>query len=73
MTPTLRNRVDHVVSEVARVREGVDVGRGERLGPIRAVDDCSGQSSNANYEISHPLVEELVSRITRSMACSGRG
>lgn len=61
---TLMRRTRHVVTEMTRVREGiVAVERGDwaRFG---ALMQASGQSSATDYEISHPLVEELVAEIT---------
>jgi len=56
----LMRRVEHVVSEVHRVRQGVsalEAGEWERFGVLMT---ASGRSSAANYEISHPQVERLV-------------
>lgn len=56
----LARRVEHVVSEVERVRQGVialDAADWERFGALMT---ASGRSSAVNYEISHPRVERLV-------------
>ncbi|HEV2129098.1 MAG TPA: galactokinase family protein [Thermomicrobiales bacterium] len=61
LSPTPRKRVQHVVSEVERVREGVKAiqsGDWPRFGELMT---ASGRSSAEEYEISHPAVEELVS------------
>jgi galactokinase len=60
LTPVLQRRVRHVVTETARVREGIEaVQRGDwtRFGQLMTE---SGRSSAIDYEISHPKVEELV-------------
>jgi galactokinase len=57
---TLKRRVRHVVTETNRVREGLDAmerGDWRRFGALMS---DSGRSSAEDYEISHPLVEELV-------------
>lgn len=56
----LTHRVEHVVSEVERVREGVgalETEDWERFGELMT---ASGRSSATVYDISHPRVEELV-------------
>jgi len=61
--PVLRRRVDHQVSEVDRVREGVAaIERSDwaRFGQLMVE---SGHSSDRNYEISHPTVETLVGQL----------
>ena len=61
--PTLTRRVQHVVSEVQRVREGraaAEAGDWTRFGELMTE---SGRSSSLDYEISHPLVDELVAEI----------
>ncbi len=60
LSPTLVRRVRHVVTETRRVREAEDVARQgdwERFGELM---NASGESSAVDYEISHPVVEELV-------------
>lgn len=59
----LTRRVDHIVSEVERVREGVEVveaGNWERFGGLMT---ASGRSSATDYDISHTRVEELVGEL----------
>ncbi len=56
----LGHRVDHVVSEVARVRAGVIAIEESDWTGFGLLMTESGRSSNTNYEISHPKVEELV-------------
>ncbi len=60
---TLLRRVRHVINETARVHEGVAAL--ERSDWIRfgALMIESGRSSAGDYEISHPVVEELVARL----------
>jgi galactokinase len=63
LDPALQRRVLHVVMEVDRVRAGIDaISRTDwdRFGQLMTE---SGQSSDANYEISHPKVEELVRQL----------
>ncbi len=53
-------RVEHVVTEVERVRRGEDaIAAGDWLA-FGTLMTASGRSSAGLYEISHPLVEELV-------------
>jgi galactokinase len=61
----LRHRVDHIVSEVARVREGVDAIEQRDWARFGALMNASGRSSATDYEISHPVVEELVAELVR--------
>ena len=57
---TLVARVEHVVTEVERVRRGEDaIAAGDWLA-FGTLMTASGRSSAGLYEISHPLVEELV-------------
>ncbi len=68
---TLRHRVDHVVSEVARVRQGVEAVEAsdwERFGHLMT---ASGRSSATDYEISHPVVEELVAELLKQPGVLG--
>lgn len=58
-----RLRIEHVVTEVERVRRGVnaiDVSDWIEFGRLMTE---SGRSSNENYEISHPDVEALVAEM----------
>ncbi len=60
---TLRARVRHVATEVDRVRQGVaaiEMRDWERFGALMT---ASGRSSASDYEISHPVVEELVAEL----------
>ena len=68
---TLRQRVDHVVSEVARVREGVEAVRISDWVRFGALMTASGRSSATDYEISHPVVEELVADLLRQPGVLG--
>ncbi len=71
LAPTLRQRVDHVVTEVARVRDGVEAvrkGDWERFGALMT---ASGRSSAVDYEISHPVVEELVAELLKQPGVLG--
>lgn len=63
LTDRLRQRVDHVVTEVARVRLGVEAVKSADWVEFGRLMTESGQSSNWNYEISHPKVEELVAEL----------
>lgn len=63
LNDVLMRRVRHVVTEVRRVRAGIDsVHRGdwEMFGKLMIE---SGRSSAGDYEISHPLVEKLVAEL----------
>jgi galactokinase len=59
----LTRRVDHVVSEIARVRRGVVAVEGSDWASFGQLMIDSGESSNALYEISHPVVEDLVGQL----------
>jgi galactokinase len=64
-------RAQHVVDEVARVREGraaMESGNWERFGALMT---ASGRSSATLYEISHPLVEELVAESLQAQGVLG--
>lgn len=61
LPPPLDQRVRHVVEEVARVHDAVEAmeaGDCERLG---ALMNASGLSSATLFDVSHPLVERIVS------------
>jgi galactokinase len=60
---TLTARVDHVVNEIARVRQGLDAVTAASWPTFGQLMTASGRSSDLNYQISHPVVEELVSTI----------
>jgi len=61
--PVQRSRVDHVVSEVDRVRRGVDAIQVSDWIDFGRLMTESGRSSNENYKISHPMVEALVAEM----------
>lgn len=63
LSPRLRRRVDHVVNEVARVRLGMAAVQAAEWTVFGRIMTESGQSSNRDYEVSHPLVEELVAEL----------
>lgn len=56
----LTRRVEHVVSEVERVRVGIGALESEDWERFGALMTASGRSSATDYDISHPRVEELV-------------
>ncbi len=56
----LTRRVEHVVSEVQRVRIGIGAVEAADWKHFGALMTESGRSSAASYDISHPRVEELV-------------
>jgi galactokinase len=63
LSPTLLRRARHVVTETRRVREAeqaVRAGDWIRFGELM---NRSGDSSATDYEISHPVVEELVASL----------
>lgn len=60
LSDTLWRRVRHVVSETARVREGVKVMREGDWQHFGWLMSESGASSAGDYEISHPRVEQIV-------------
>ncbi len=60
---TLIARVDHVVSEIDRVRQGVDAVTAADWSTFGELMTASGRSSDRNYQISHPVVEELVATL----------
>lgn len=57
---TLADRVDHVVSEVERVRQGLAAVETADWSTFGQLMTASGRSSSTAYEISHPAVDELV-------------
>ena len=63
LSPLLRQRVEHVVMEVERVRRGVDAIETRDWERFGALMTASGRSSASEYDISHPVVEELVSAL----------
>jgi galactokinase len=60
---TLTARVDHVVSEIVRVRQGVEAVSAADWQTFGGLMTASGRSSDTDYQISHPVVEELVSTL----------
>ncbi|MDQ3524360.1 MAG: hypothetical protein M3451_04825, partial [Chloroflexota bacterium] len=60
----LPNRVDHVVSETARVRQGVGAIENQDWGTFGSLMTASGRSSATSYDMSHKVVEEMVSLLT---------
>lgn len=63
LSDTLSARVEHVVSEVARVRQGISAIRNADWSTFGRLMTASGRSSAELYEISHTLVEELVGEL----------
>jgi galactokinase len=60
LEPVLLRRAQHVVSEVSRVNEGENALARSDWRQFGQLMTESGRSSAMNYEISHPVVEELV-------------
>ncbi|MGI8486851.1 MAG: galactokinase [Thermomicrobiales bacterium] len=60
LNETLMKRTRHIVSEVRRVREGIVAVQHNDWTSFGTLMNASGHSSAEDYEISHPLVEELV-------------
>jgi galactokinase len=56
----LKRRIRHIVTETARVRDGVEALNQGDWRQFGALMSASGRSSAIDYEISHPQVEELV-------------
>lgn len=56
----LTRRVQHVVSEVERVRQGIEAVEAAQWKRFGELMTASGRSSATDYDISHPRVEELV-------------
>lgn len=63
LSSTLQQRVRHVVTEIERVREGVIAIEGGDWAQFGRLMTASGQSSAELYEISHPVVEQLVATL----------
>jgi galactokinase len=59
----LKSRVRHIVTERERVRAGVTAVENNDWPAFGALMSASGQSSAIDYEISDPLVEELVAEL----------
>jgi galactokinase len=60
LPPVLARRVRHVVTETVRVRDAEDAARKGDWAAFGNLMNASGESSATDYEISHPIVEELV-------------
>jgi galactokinase len=60
LPPRLFRRVRHVVTETERVQRGVEAMGKSDWKTFGALMTASGRSSAIDYEISHPLVEQLV-------------
>lgn len=67
----LNRRVEHVVSEIARVRQGVEAVEASDWARFGALMTASGRSSATDYEISHPVVEELVAQLLKQPGVFG--
>lgn len=71
LSPTLVKRVRHVVTETQRVRTAEDAVRESDWVEFGKLMDESGKSSASDYEISHPVVEELVALLRRQPGVLG--
>jgi galactokinase len=71
LTPVLLRRVRHVVTESARVAEGITAVSQRDWPRFGKLMTASGHSSATDYEISHPMVEELVAESLTSRAVLG--
>jgi len=71
MTPRLQHRIDHVVTEVERVRLGMIAVQAADWVEFGRLMTESGRSSSIDYEISHPRVEELVEELNRIDGVAG--
>ncbi|MGB3328099.1 MAG: galactokinase family protein [Thermomicrobiales bacterium] len=63
LSPTLFQRVRHVVTEVQRVREGLAAVKASDWTTFGRLMTESGRSSATDYAISDPRVEELVAEL----------
>lgn len=63
LSPTLLARVRHVVTESMRVLDAEEAVRTQNWARFGVLMNESGQSSAIDYDISHPVVEELVAHI----------
>lgn len=63
LTPTLVARVRHIITESMRVEQAEDAVRTQDWHRFGTLMDASGRSSALDYDISHPVVEALVSHI----------
>jgi galactokinase len=71
LNDVLTRRVEHVVSEVERVRQGVDAVEGADWKRFGSLMTASGRSSATSYDISHPRVEELVADLVATPGVCG--
>lgn len=71
LSPTLLARVRHVVTETMRVNEAERAVRDNNWVRFGELMDESGRSSAADYDISHPVVEELVAHIRKQPGVIG--
>jgi galactokinase len=69
--PTLLARVRHVVTESIRVNEAEQALRDHDWIRFGQLMDESGKSSAVDYDISHPVVEDLVSHIQQQPGVLG--
>lgn len=65
LSPVLVKRVRHVVTETRRVRDAARSLRDGDWGAFGELMNASGESSSRDYEISHPIVEELVDTLRK--------
>jgi len=65
LPPPLFARVRHVYTECVRVRLGLEAVEHADWPRFGALMTESGRSSAGDYEISHPMVEELVAEVLR--------
>lgn len=63
LSPILFQRVRHVVTEVARVREGIVAVEASDWAAFGRLMTASGRSSATDYAISDPRVEDLVAEL----------
>lgn len=63
LSPTLLKRARHVVTETRRVRDAERMVREGNWVAFGELMNASGDSSASDYEISHPVVEELVAEL----------
>lgn len=63
MDETLARRVRHVATESLRVRQAEAAVRANNWVAFGQLMNASGRSSAGDYEISHPIVEELVTTV----------
>lgn len=71
LSPTLLARVRHIATESIRVLQAEDAVKAEDWVRFGALMDQSGRSSAVDYDISDPVVEELVSHIRQQPGVLG--